>query len=230
MSNTSKIMVFRLKELIYTVIFILLAILLIVFLIKMFNSDKKGHDNNDGTVNIEASKLEANNEENTIPIESSDNANKVTLPSESGTSNSDMNNTETDDGTVNQTSENNSSSSSAENTISENNSSETAPPKKTPKRNYSPGVYTSSLVLNNSALEVQVSVELDSINSISIKNMDEAITTMYPLMSGSIKDLENQIIASQSLENITYSSENRYTYMVLLDAISSALSKAEKSN
>lgn len=219
MSNTPKIMVFRLKELIYTAIFILLAILLIIFLVKMFNSDKKGHDNNDVTVNVEASKLEATNEENTVPIESSDTTNNVTLPDESGTSNSDMNNTE-----------NNSNSSSINNVSSENNTSETAPHKKTPKSNYSPGVYTSSLVLNNSALEVQVSVDLDSINSISIKNMDEAITTMYPLMSGSIKDLENQILASQSLENITYSSENRYTYMVLLDAISSALSKAEKSN
>lgn len=215
MSNTPKIMVFRLKELIYTAIFILLAILLIVFLVKMFNSDKKGHDNNNETVNAEASKLEGNNEENTVPIESSDTTTKVTLPSESGTSNSNINNTETDNNV---------------NPSSENTSPETAPPKKTPKRNYSPGVYTSSLVLNNSALEVQVSVDLDSINSISIKNMDEAITTMYPLMSGSIKDLEKQIIASQSLENITYSSENRYTYMVLLDAISSALSKAEKSN
>ncbi|MBQ3546706.1 MAG: hypothetical protein IJA34_17235 [Lachnospiraceae bacterium] len=220
MSNTPKIMVFRLKELIYTAIFILLAILLIVFLVKMFNSDKKGHDNNNETVNAEASKSEGNNEENTVPIE---NLNNNT--SEIETSKSDINNTETDNTTVNPTSENNSSSSSIENT-----SPETAPPKKTPKRNYSPGVYTSSLVLNNSALEVQVSVDLDSINSISIKNMDEAITTMYPLMSGSIKDLEKQIIASQSLENITYSSENRYTYMVLLDAISSALSKAEKSN
>ena len=221
MSNTPKIMVFRLKELIYTAIFILLAILLIIFLVKMFNSDKKGHDNNNETVNVEALKSESNNEENTVPIESSDTTNNVTLPSESETSNSNINNTETDNNTANLTTENNSV---------ENNSSETAPPKKTPKRNYSPGVYTSSLVLNNSALEVQVSVDLDSINSISIKNMDEAITTMYPLMSGSIKDLEKQIIASQSLENITYSSENRYTYMVLLDAISSALSKAEKSN
>ena len=220
MSNTPKIMVFRLKELIYTAIFILLAILLIVFLVKMFNSDKKGHDNGNETVNGEASKLEGNNEENTIPIENPNNK-----ASEIETSNSEVDNTETDNGTVNTTSENNSSSSSVENTSSENNSQETAPSK-----NYSPGVYTSSLVLNNSALEVQVSVDLDRINSISIKNMDEAITTMYPLMSGSIKDLEKQIISSQSLENITYSSENRYTYMVLLDAISSALSKAEKSN
>lgn len=198
MSNTPKIMVFRLKELIYTAIFILLAILLILFLVKMFNSDKKGHDNTDVTVSIEASKSEVTIEKTS----DKETANKETTNEETTVPIENLNNNDT----------------------------ETAPPKKTPQKNYSPGVYTSSLVLNNSALEVQVSVDLDRINSISIKNMDEAITTMYPLMSGSIKDLENQIIASQSLENITYSSENRYTYMVLLDAINSALSKAEQSN
>ena len=44
----------------------------------------------------------------------------------------------------------------------------------------------------------------------------------------SINDLSNQIINSQSLENITYTDDCKYTYMILLDAISTTLDKARK--
>ena len=81
-------------------------------------------------------------------------------------------------------------------------------------------------MLNNSSLEIEVCVDSHRINSISVKNMDEAITTMYPLMKNSINDLSNQIINSQSLENITYTDDCKYTYMILLDAISTTLDKA----
>ncbi len=94
--------------------------------------------------------------------------------------------------------------------------------------NYVPGVYTTSLILNDNIVEIEVTVDENNINSIRLVNLDEAVTTMYPLIQPSFEDLAGQIIENQSLDNITYSDESKYTSMVLLNAISSSLDKAAK--
>jgi len=50
---------------------------------------------------------------------------------------------------------------------------------------------------------------------------------MYPLVEPALESLSEQIYKKQSLENITYSEENQYTSMVLINAIEDALDKAE---
>ena len=47
--------------------------------------------------------------------------------------------------------------------------------------NYTPGVYTSSVTLNNMELLLEVTVDESHINSIRCSNLDETVTTMYPL-------------------------------------------------
>jgi len=95
-----------------------------------------------------------------------------------------------------------------------------------PTMNYVAGVYSSSLIVNDNTIDVEVVVDEDNINSIRLVNLSEAVTTMYPLMQPALDDLTEQIYASQSLEGVTYSDDNKYTSMVLLDAISKALAKA----
>lgn len=95
-----------------------------------------------------------------------------------------------------------------------------------PTMNYVAGVYSSSLVINDNTIDVEVVVDEDNINSIRLVNLSEAVTTMYPLMQPALEDLTAQIYANQSLEGVTYSDDNKYTSMVLLDAITEALSKA----
>ena len=95
-----------------------------------------------------------------------------------------------------------------------------------PAATYVPGIYTTSLILNDNAVDVEVTVDETNINDIRIVNLDEAVTTMFPLLEPSFDDLANQIKTSQSLENITYSEENKYTSMVLLSAIRASLDKA----
>mgnify|MGYP006068648315 CR=1 FL=1 len=51
---------------------------------------------------------------------------------------------------------------------------------------------------------------------------------MYPLMEPALEDLASQIYTSQSFDNITYSDDNKYTSMLLLDAIETAVEKARK--
>lgn len=209
MSNNPHIVVFKLKELIYTGIFVVLGILLIVLFINMFKSDKKKPSASSGEVNAannDVSKRESNSSELT------DSAN--TTKNQATQGNTDLANSTKISG-----------SSETQNTSDNSNSKNTASDSET---TYNPGVYTSSLMLNNSSLEIEVCVDSHRINSISVKNMDEAVTTMYPLMKNSVNDLSNQIINSQSLENITYTDDCKYTYMILLDAISTTLDKARK--
>lgn len=92
---------------------------------------------------------------------------------------------------------------------------------------YVPGVYTSSLTLGSQNINVEVAVDSEQITSVSFVSLDEAVTTMYPLMQPVMEDLENQIINSQSLENLSYSLETRYTSQALIDAIETALDKAK---
>ena len=91
---------------------------------------------------------------------------------------------------------------------------------------YTPGIYTTSLLLNDNVLDIQVTVDEFRINDVAIVNLDEAIATMFPLIEPAFETLAVQICETQSTDNVTYSSENKYTSMVLLDAIKASLRKA----
>ncbi len=142
MSSKTKIVVLHMKELIYTVVFVVLGILLVLLLVYMFLPDKK------------------------------DDATKETMK-------------------------------------------------------YVAGVYTSSITFNDSTIDVEVVVDANHINSISLKNLDETVSTMYPLMEPALESISEQVCASQSTDNITFADDNQYTSMVLLNAIKDALKKAE---
>ena len=92
---------------------------------------------------------------------------------------------------------------------------------------YIPGVYTSTIQLNDNSFDVQVTVDANHINSIELVNLSETATVMYPLMEPTLEDIAEQIYLSQSTDNITYSDENKYTSMLLLEAIQSAIAKAD---
>lgn len=98
---------------------------------------------------------------------------------------------------------------------------------KSNEEKYMPGVYTSTVTLNNTALEVEVTVDESHINSIRFSNLDETVTTMYPLIQPTIEDIAEQVYDNQSLENIQYSEDNPYTSQIIVNAIDEALKKAE---
>ena len=72
---------------------------------------------------------------------------------------------------------------------------------------YKPGIYTSSRLVN----------------------LSESTAAMFPLMEPALESLASQIYTSQSLENIQYSEDQKYTSMILLNAIETALKKAENN-
>ena len=91
---------------------------------------------------------------------------------------------------------------------------------------YTPGIYTSDITLNNTALEVEVTVDESHINSIRFTNLNESITTMYPFIEPAIEDIAEQVYKKQSLDNIQYSSDTPYTSQLIVQAIETALKKA----
>ena len=98
--------------------------------------------------------------------------------------------------------------------------------KTTETMKYIAGVYTSTIQFNDSTIDVQVIVDEEKINSVSLVNLDETVATMNPLMEPAVKNLADQIISKQSTENISYSDENQYTSLVILNAVNDALQKA----
>ena len=69
----------------------------------------------------------------------------------------------------------------------------------------------------------------DEIRAIRLVNLDEAVTTMYPLMEPTLESLAAQILESQSTEGITYTDSTKYTSYVLLQAVQAALDKAQSA-
>lgn len=91
---------------------------------------------------------------------------------------------------------------------------------------FTPGVYTSTVSLNNTALEVEVTVDESHINSIRFANLDETVTTMFPLIQPTMEEIAQQICEKQSLDDIQYSEQTPYTSQVIINAIDDALKKA----
>lgn len=91
---------------------------------------------------------------------------------------------------------------------------------------YIPGVYTTELVLGNQSIDVEVIVDKNSITSIRMVNLNDAITTMYPLLEPTFESICSQVYELQTLDGVTYSSDSKYTSLVLLESIRSSLDKA----
>ena len=94
------------------------------------------------------------------------------------------------------------------------------------EKQYTPGIYTSTLTLNNTNLEVEVSVDESRTNSIRFSNLDETVTAMFPLIQPAIEDIAEQVYKTQSLDDIVLSDDAPYTSQIILDAIKEAVAKA----
>lgn len=101
--------------------------------------------------------------------------------------------------------------------------------KDTASNQYVPGVYSSTITLGENTLNVAVTVDAQTISGVSIENLDETVTTMYPLLEPALNEINNQISVVDSVDDITYSKENQYTYIILNQAIKNALEQAKNN-
>lgn len=91
---------------------------------------------------------------------------------------------------------------------------------------FNAGVYTSTLSLNNTALNLEVTIDPDRITSIRLINIDDTVTTMFPLLKPALSDLESQIIEKQRTADIKMSDDSRYTQTLLLNEIDAIINEA----
>lgn len=92
---------------------------------------------------------------------------------------------------------------------------------------YIPGVYSTCLQLGDGSYELTVYLDAEHINNITLHPADETVSTMYPLIEPTLQALSDQILQNQTIENVTYETQYRYTSLALLQAIQSLLNKAQ---
>lgn len=71
-----------------------------------------------------------------------------------------------------------------------------------------------------------VTVDENYITDVSFKQVDEAVTTMYPLLESSLEDINTQLHYISSVDDITPSGDNTYTTRLIVDSIRNALADA----
>lgn len=91
---------------------------------------------------------------------------------------------------------------------------------------YNPGVYSSQITLGDSTLNLELVVDADQIKSVSFVNLEDSITTMYPLVKPSLASIEKELIKGTSLDDIPVSDKSKYTESLLIEGIRTALDKA----
>lgn len=92
---------------------------------------------------------------------------------------------------------------------------------------YTPGVYTSTITLGDTALDVAVSVDENQITSVTLNNLSESVTAMYPLLEPSLESINAQLGTISSVDELQLNAENKYTGLILQQAIKNALQKAK---
>ncbi|MBB5265721.1 uncharacterized protein with FMN-binding domain [Catenibacillus scindens] len=95
---------------------------------------------------------------------------------------------------------------------------------------YIPGVYTSSLVLNNNGVDVCVAVDSEHINGAWLVWLEDSVATMYPLLETCMADIQTQLSGNVPLEEITFDSSSQYTGQLLIQAVDQALDKAQNTS
>lgn len=156
MSNNTKILVLKAREIIYTLIFAVLGIALIILLIYMF-SDKK------------------ENKEEIIPETTVDS----TISTETSAAMSDT--------------------------------------------TLVPGNYKGTLNIGGTILDLEVSVDDQCIPTISLTGVDDTIASMYPVLLPTIDNINVSLSDGTLLDNITYTEDNKYTTILIINAIKNAL-------
>ena len=54
---------------------------------------------------------------------------------------------------------------------------------------YRAGIYESQFVIGENTINLEVALDEEQVKSVKVKNLDESVETMYPLMKSAVKDV-----------------------------------------
>ena len=92
---------------------------------------------------------------------------------------------------------------------------------------YYPGVYTTTMEMNDTTIHLELVCDENHINSVRLINLDEAVETMYPLLTPALEDLELQLSLDVPVEELKFTEGSTYTQTILVEAIELTLAKAK---
>lgn len=92
---------------------------------------------------------------------------------------------------------------------------------------YQPGVYTSQFNLGGTNLELSATVDTHAVTHLEISNLDETVTAMYPLVQPSLDEINQQLEVSGDLNSVTYSGDNQYTSILILETAKETVKQAK---
>lgn len=99
-------------------------------------------------------------------------------------------------------------------------------PNTEPAMEYLAGIYSSTIHLGGSSVDVKVAIAEDKITSISLSGLTEEVASMYPLLETTVEDINEQLKTVDSIEDLTFQSDSQYTNTILQQAMQNALNKA----
>lgn len=91
---------------------------------------------------------------------------------------------------------------------------------------YKAGVWSSSIPLGDSVINLEVVTDEAHINSVRIVNIDETITTMFPLVEPSLKEIEAQLCNDVPIDQLKLKDDSKYTQTHLIEGLKLVLDKA----
>ena len=92
---------------------------------------------------------------------------------------------------------------------------------------YKAGVWTTTIPLSDTVLNLEVILDEDHIKSVRIVNIDETITTMYPLVAPAVEEISEQLSNGVPIDELKLNDDSKYTQTLLIDAIKVVLEKAK---
>ena len=88
---------------------------------------------------------------------------------------------------------------------------------------YRAGIYESQFVIGENTINLEVALDEAQIKSVKVKNLDESVETMYPLMKSAVKDVSKQLSSGVSIDEVVLSKNSMYTEKLVLYAVKTVL-------
>ena len=88
---------------------------------------------------------------------------------------------------------------------------------------YRAGIYERQFVIGENTINLEVALDEEQVKSVKVKNLDESVETMYPLMKSAVKDVSKQLSSGVSIDEVVLSKNSMYTEKLVLDAVKTVL-------
>jgi len=89
------------------------------------------------------------------------------------------------------------------------------------------GIYTSSELLDNQVIDIEVKVSNNSIKSIDFRSLSAESQSFFPLLVPTMDTIESQLVTSQNIHKVKSDETNQQTAQFLLKGIQKALEKSQ---